>query len=92
MQLGQAYLVSHDLRCEPELLHQFHSGRVTLGVDPRAIQRILAVEELEEARGLRERRRADFLDLRQLHRAWYGPCSVRNSTIRRAVNWLRPET
>ena len=91
-QLGQADLVPHHVGREPELLQQLDGGRIALGVDPRAVQRVLALDELEEARGLGERRRTDPFDFHQLLAAGNGPCSLRKSTIRRAVNWLRPET
>ncbi len=51
---------------KPELLEELDRDRVALGVDPGAVERVLAVGDLEEARRLREGRRPDPLDLRQL--------------------------
>ena len=72
-QLGQAGLVAHHVGSEPELLEQPDRGRIALGMDPGPVERVLALEDLEEAGGLGERGRADPLDLHQLLAVGEGP-------------------
>ena len=66
VELGQPVLVAHNVGSKPELLEQLDRDRVALGMNPGSVERMLAVGDLEKSRRLRERRRTDPLDLRQL--------------------------